>query len=179
MTAHPRRSRGPSQPSTSPDDPMLTQHQAFVRSLPCWGCGKPTPSECAYVGRLAGRGSLPTDHYLVPLCGPATIWQDCCHSRKHYRGAGRFWSELGIDPLDLARHLWLVSGDATAGLRAVSRARLAALGSRHHRAGREAKGSSPQSALHLAAALRDQLRPIAMMSPAISVELLSVSASRS
>src|SRR6476646_7207133 len=121
MTAPPRRLRA--QATLPSDNPLLNWHHAFIRALPCVCCGKPAPSECAYVGRLAGRGSLPTDHYLVPLCGPATVWQDCCHSRKHFLGAGRFWSELGTDPLDVARQLWLVSGEVTAGLRAVTRVR--------------------------------------------------------
>src|SRR5438067_7925417 len=117
MRAPRRLLRGQSQPSTWPDNPILTNHQRFIRSLPCLGCGKPAPSECAYVGMLAGVGILPGHRYLVPLCGPEAVWQDCCHSRKHYRGAVRFWSELGIEPIDLAVQLWRVSRDATAALR--------------------------------------------------------------
>jgi hypothetical protein len=58
----------------------------------------------------------------MPLCGPATIWEDCCHSRLHYLGASRIWSALGIDPLALAAPLWRVSGDSKAGQHAVMRA---------------------------------------------------------
>ena len=178
MTARPRRSRGPSQPSIAPDDPMLTQHQAFIRSLPCLGCGRPAPSECATIGIFA-RFAVPESHqYLVPLCGPPTVWQDCCHSRKHYRGAARFWSELEIDPFDLALQLWRVSGDGTAGLRAVTRTRQAAAATRQRLNFPDAKASSPRSALHLGAALRDQLRPIPMVSPATNPELLSMSESQ-
>src|SRR5690349_737723 len=79
-----------------------TAHQAFIRLLPCIGCGKPAPSEFATVLGAAGLGVSPNDRYLVPLCGPATVWSDCCHSRLHYRGPRRFWSELRIDPLNLA-----------------------------------------------------------------------------
>src|SRR5437764_9880925 len=142
MSASRRRLRGP---STLPDDPIMTRHQWFVRSLPCLGCGKPAPSECAYVGMLPGLGILPGPRYLLPLCGPATVWQDCCHSRKHYRGAVRFWSELGIEPLDLAVELCRVSGDATAGLRAVARARQAA--ARQHRQLQDTKQSPGRFAL--------------------------------
>src|SRR5437764_4038349 len=149
MSASRRRLSGP---STLPDDPIVTRHQRFIRSLPCLSCGKPAPSECAYVGRLPGLGILPGPRYLLPLCGPATVWQDCSHSRKHYRGAVRFWSELGIEPIDLAVQLWRVSGDATAALRAVARARQAA--ARQHRELQDTKESSWRSALDGRAALR-------------------------
>src|SRR5204863_6199504 len=109
-----------------PENSLLTRHQAFIRSLPCLSCGKRAPSECAQVGMLAGLGLRGTDFYLVPLCGPATVWQDCCHSRKHYLGAARFWSELGINPIDIAAQLWRVSSNVTAGLRTIMRARQAA-----------------------------------------------------
>jgi hypothetical protein len=159
MNPPPRRLRRARLPSP-PDNPFLTRHQAFIRSLPCVSCGKAAPSECAQVQGSTG--------YLVPRCGPATVWQDCSHSRKHYRGAARFWSELGIDPLDLAAQLWRVSGNVTAGLRAVMRARQA---SRQRRDCRGGKGSSPRSALDRRAALRDRLRPTAMVAPPMSVEL--------
>ena len=161
MSASRRRSRGPSTPS---DDPIVTRHQRFIRSLPCLGCGKPAPSECAYVGMLGGLGLAPTEHYLLPLCGPATVWQDCCHSRKHYLGAARFWSELGIEPLELASQLWRISGDVTTGLRAVMRARQASAVWCHRPSRREANASSPRFVLDRDA-LRDRLRPIAMVTP--------------
>ena len=115
----------PRRHSPLPDRPTLTMHQRFIRSLPCLSCGKPAPSECPYVGMLAGLGILPSDRHLVPLCGPATVWQDCCNNREHHRGAARFWAELAIDPIDLAFQLWRVSGDVAAGLHAMTRARQA------------------------------------------------------
>lgn len=54
---------------------------------------------------LAGLGVPESNQYLVLLCGPLTVWQDCCHSRKHYLGAARFWSELGMDTFDLVLQL--------------------------------------------------------------------------
>jgi hypothetical protein len=96
---------------------MLRRHQEFICALPCAACGKPAPSECAQVG--GGR----SDRYIVPLCGPSTIWQDCCHSRRHYLGQKRFWSELGTDPLKLAARLWRVSGQIAAGEQLVMRRR--------------------------------------------------------
>jgi len=173
MSAFPRRSRG-----TSPDDPMLTQHQAFIRSLPCLRCGKPAPSECASVGMLPGLGILPGYWYLVPLCGPTTVWQDCCHSRKHYRGSARFWSELGIDPFDLVLQLWRISGDVTAGFHAVTRARQAAMASRPRRSWGEAM-SSPRSALNRSAALRARLRPTVIVTSPSRSELPLLLESRS
>jgi hypothetical protein len=155
MTARPRRS----QPSASPDDPILTQHQAFIRSLPCLACGKPAPSECATLGRLARLAVRERHQYRVPLCGPPTVWQDCCHSRRHYLGASRFWSELEIDPFDLALQLWRVSGDVLAGMGAVTRTRQAAVASRQRLNLPEVKASSPRSALNRSLALRDRWRP--------------------
>ena len=173
MNPMPRRLRA--RLPSPPDDRLLTQHQAFIRSLPCLSCGKRAPSECAQVGMLAGLGLRGTDYYLVPLCGPATVWQDCCHSRKHYRGAARFWSELGIDPPDLAWQLWRVSGDVTAGLRAVIVAQQAA--SRQRRNRRDGKGSAPRYALDRGA-LRDRLRPLAIVTT-ISSDLPLLVESRS
>ena len=173
MNPMPRRLRA--RLPSPPDNSLLTRHQAFIRSLPCLSCGKRAPSECAQVGGLGLRG---TDYYLVPLCGPATVWQDCCHSRKHYQGAARFWSELGIDPRDLAWQLWRVSGDLTAGVRTVMRARRAAMAFRQGRGGRETKGSSSSCALDGRAGLRDRLRPPAMLTPPISSELRLLSDSR-
>jgi hypothetical protein len=162
MSASRRRLRGP---STLPDDPIAMRHQRFIRSLPCLSCGKPAPSECASIGMLPGLGIVPGERYLVPLCGPATVWQDCCHSRKHYRGAVRFWSELEIDPLDLASQLWRVSGDVTAGRRVVARARHAA--ARQHRMRVDGKGRSPRLAL----ALQNRFRPTAMVNLPTILEL--------
>jgi hypothetical protein len=101
------------------------KHQEFIRSLPCVACGKPAPSECALVaGGTEGRiGLQPNERYTVPLCGPTTVWDDCCHSRQHQIGRARFWLELGIDPLRLAECLWQISGDRDAGQHMVRRAR--------------------------------------------------------
>jgi hypothetical protein len=120
-----RRLRARARSPSRPDVAILTKHQAFIRALACIACGKPAPSECADIGMHDGMGLPPRDRYLVPLCGPATIWQDCCHSRKHYLGATRFWAALGIDPRDLASRLWRVSGDVPAGVGIMTRTRQA------------------------------------------------------
>jgi hypothetical protein len=111
-----RRSPATAPPPSGPEC-RLGRHREFIRALPCVACGKPAPSECAEL-----RGAEPGDPLMVPLCGPATVWQDCCHSRLHDLGL-RFWSALGIDPLDLACRLWRVSGDIPAGEPLVRRAR--------------------------------------------------------
>ena len=147
--------------------PILTKHQQFIRALPCPSCGKPAPSECASVGMLPGPGILPSDRYFVPLCGPATVWQDCCHSRKHYRGAARFWAEMGLDPLDLAFQLWRVSGDVTAGLHTIARARQQ---TKHHDQNLEDSRSSFRSRPDHRLALRHRLHPTTMATRPMSSE---------
>ena len=124
MNMPPRRLRAQALSAIGPHNPLLTKHQEFIRALPCLACGKPPPSECACVRFHPGIGLPVSDPYLLPLCGPATVWDDCCHSRKHFLGAGRFWSGLGIDPLDLAARLWRVSADVEAGEGVVRNARL-------------------------------------------------------
>src|ERR1051325_1702314 len=123
MTAPRRPPRSRSAVATLPDNHLLSRHQAFIRALPCVGCRKSAPSECAHIGMPAGLSLSPSERDVVPLCGPATLWEDCCHSRKWFLGAARFWSALGIDPLDLAYLLWRVSGDVKAGEYLVLRAR--------------------------------------------------------
>ena len=119
-----RRLRAQALSAIGPHSPLLTKHQAFIRALPCVACGKPPPSECACVRFHPGIGLPVSDPYLLPLCGPATVWDDCCHSRKHFLGSARFWLGLRIGPLDLAARLWRVSADVKAGERVVRNARL-------------------------------------------------------
>lgn len=109
-------------PKPKVDLRMRPRHLAFVRLLPCVCCGKLGPSEAAHVriGGDGGMGLKPPDRLTVPLCGPFG-----CHADQHQRGEQAFWSELGIDPVDLAARLWAVSGDVEQGERAVARARQA------------------------------------------------------
>src|SRR5437763_11578840 len=108
--------------ATLPANHLLSRHQAFIGALTCVACRKPPPSECAHIGMPAGLGLSPSERDLVPLCGAATIWDDCCHSRKWFVGAARFSSMLGIDPLDPPYRLWRVSRDVPAGAYLVLRA---------------------------------------------------------
>ena len=160
--------------SPLPDHP--TRHQRFMRSLPCLRCSKPAPSECANVGMVPGLTILPSDRYFVPLCGPETIWDDCCHSRKHYRGAARFWAELGLDPIDVALQLWRVSGDGTAGQRVMARARQAVA---FHYRDLEGEGSSSPSAPGDLSPFKQRRWPTAMAPRHISSEFAALSEHRS
>ena len=147
MTASLRRPpRSRSVAMTLPDNHLLSRHQAFIRALPCVACCKSAPSECAHIGIPAGLSLSPSERDLVPLCGPATIWGDCCHSRKWFLGAARFWSGLGIDPLDLAYRLWRVSGDVRAGERAIREARQRIITVRRYRSGANGPIPSRRSA---------------------------------
>jgi hypothetical protein len=83
MTPHLQRLRRQAPPPHQPVKPILSRHQTFIRALPCSACGKPAPSECAPIGLHAGM-RLPTgDRYLLPLCGPASVWDDCCELIQH------------------------------------------------------------------------------------------------
>ena len=128
-----RLARAVAPPPIGPDTLALEAHRDFIRSLPCVACGRPAPSECATVREGPG------DRYIVPLCGPPTVWADCCHNRLYYRGRTRFWLELGIDPLALAARLWRVSDDREAGEHLILRARQAILRHRGEDASGEAR----------------------------------------
>jgi hypothetical protein len=158
MTAPRRRLRGQSPP---PDHTSQTRHQAFIHSLPCLGCGKPA-SECAQVGTFAGLATPASDRYLV--CGPATVRQDGCHNGRHYRGAARFWSALGVEPLEVAVELWRLSGNVKAGRCAVMRVRRPAA-SRHQR------NEGSRCAFDGHAAPRDRSNPTAMVNSPKGSEL--------
>jgi len=158
-----RLTRATAQSWRGPDTEILTRHRAFIRALPCLCCGKPAPSECAPLRTHARLGLASSGRYLVPLCGPATIWADCCHSRKHYLGATRFWSRLGIEPRGVAFRLWQVSGDLEAGVRVVMQVRRVIAASRTHPNERDGRaGSASQPASDPAAAPRRTLEPFAM-----------------
>lgn len=65
----------------------------------------------------------PSDKWAVPMCRTDfTNHRQGCHAQQHPMGEDTFWSLHG-DPLPLAEHLWRVSGDMKAGLRAVERFR--------------------------------------------------------
>jgi hypothetical protein len=113
-----RISRNVPLPQRKTNDRVRYKHHEFIRTLPCAGCGKKAPSECAHVrtGTDGGMGLKPSSRYTTPLC-------TACHRRQHTLGETTFWADLGIDPLDLSLRLWTVSGNLEEGERAVFRAR--------------------------------------------------------
>jgi hypothetical protein len=142
MNTIPRRLRVAAQSPSWPDDPRVSAYRAFIRALPCAACGKPPPSEVAHFGMPAGLGPPLAERCLVPLCGPPSLWDDCCHSRKYFLGAAPFWSGLRIDPRRLALRLRQISGDVAAGAQEVRRAGLARMASpQHTRGGPRARGT--------------------------------------
>lgn len=118
-----RISRDLPQWNRKPNERLRPKHLDFIRSLPCAACGKASPSEPAHVritsadhpGSGGGTQYKPPDRFTVPLC-------TTCHRRQHGSpGEVAFWSQLGVDPLDLSLRLWTVTGDQDAGERAVMR----------------------------------------------------------
>jgi hypothetical protein len=103
------------------DNCGLGQHRDFIAGLRCVACGKLPPAKCARLP--CGGDAEPSGRYLLPLCGPETVWEDCCHSRTHFEGPSRFWSALGVDAFELAWRLSIVSGDWQAGERLIRDAR--------------------------------------------------------
>jgi hypothetical protein len=77
------------------------QHLRFVAQQPCLVCGR-KPSDLHHIRTAQRRafGRKVSDEYVVPLC------------RTHHRAAHRigderrFWQEVGIDALAVARKLW-------------------------------------------------------------------------
>lgn len=110
-------------PTRKSNPRRASQHLVFIRQLPCISCGS-VPSEPAHIrkGKDGGTGMKSSDRYSVPLCAS-------CHRldgrSQHSLGELTFWSELRIDPTDIALRLWTVSGNIEAGNRIVFRARQA------------------------------------------------------
>jgi hypothetical protein len=121
-----RRLRARARPPSRPDVAILTKHQAFIRALACIACGKPAPSECAHIGMHDAMGLRPKDRYLVPLCGPATVWQDSLPQPQALPRRDSLLGNARHRPArDLASRLWRVSGDVPAGVGIMTRTRQA------------------------------------------------------
>ena len=100
-------------------------HLDFIRDLPCILCIKKQqkqqhPTEAAHVnysdhkaGKFNARGIKAGDNWTVPLCS------ECHRGRngQHSHGERKFWSDRGIDPLEVSSHLWAISGDILKGLK--------------------------------------------------------------
>jgi hypothetical protein len=77
---------------------------AWVRTLPCLGCGR-TPSEAAHA---KSRGAGGTAAHLVPLCHR-------CHREQHQVGILTFQASRRLDLLSEAEHYhraWILRGAA-------------------------------------------------------------------
>ena len=95
-------------------------HLDFIRSLPCLLCdNQKHPTEAAHVnysdsatGKFNAKGIKAGDKWTLPLCS------NCHRGRngQHSHGERRFWSDRGIDPLEVCEALWAASGDLEAGL---------------------------------------------------------------
>ena len=103
-----------------PDPKRDKRHLAFIRTLPCFACGRTGYSEAAHVrsGTDGGVGTKPSDRWSLPLCcGP-----EGCHATQHRVGELAFYSDLRIDPLSVAEALHRVSGDRAKADRVLFRA---------------------------------------------------------
>ena len=96
----------------------------FIRSLPCVVCKDDTTTEAAHIrfsdasiGKFnAGVGAKPDDKFALPLCGDH-------HRQQHLIGDERtWWRCVDMDPIEISKQLYAVSGNYEAGLRIVMRA---------------------------------------------------------
>ncbi len=80
------------------------QHLRFVAKQPCLVCGRqPCDPHHLRFAQARGLGAKVSDEFTVPLCR--------AHHRDLHR-AGKeldWWSKTGIEPLSLARQLWLTT----------------------------------------------------------------------
>jgi hypothetical protein len=91
-----------------------SSHLAFVRRLPCLGCGVPpqdAPIQAAHLrfrGGDGGMGLKPSDNQVVPLCAT-------CHHIQHTKGEPAFWAAAPVrDPHAIAHALYQNSGNEAA-----------------------------------------------------------------
>jgi hypothetical protein len=104
----------------------IPSHLRFVRTLPCVICAT-RPVEAAHIrfgdfdaGKAQALAKKPSDRWVLPLCAH--------HHREgggaqHQMNERAFWQRHGIDPLDLARRLFVVSGDHAEGERICNQSR--------------------------------------------------------
>jgi hypothetical protein len=99
-------------------------HLQFIRSLPCLVCMNNIETQAAHIRFSlagvykvnAGVGAKADDRWTVPLCG-----RD--HNEQHKMGnEQRYWQSVGIDPIEIAKHLYAVSGDHEAGCKIIAKA---------------------------------------------------------
>jgi len=96
------------------------RHLAWVRTLPSvlsglYGCD---PCHIRYGDPLyrkkrTGKAQKPDDIWVLPMTREE-------HRSQHSANESLWWSQQGIDPLDVARKLYAVSGDTEAGLSVIN-----------------------------------------------------------
>ena len=93
---------------------MSKKHLEFIRALPCIKCMSQVGVQAHHLKQGTGErgaGMRSTDRWAVPLCGPEA--RDC-HGEVERIGAKNeieWFAGFGIDPHELARGLWSVSGN--------------------------------------------------------------------
>jgi len=108
----------------APQTPILAKdkrvrdkkHLAYIAQLPCVIC-LAKPVECAHV-RMSGEGkgytgkaTKPSDMWTLPLCpSHHRLGPQAQHSMRE----ADFWRNHSIDPIQLCRALYQVSGDLEA-----------------------------------------------------------------
>jgi hypothetical protein len=97
-------------------------HLAFVRRLPCvatyietgqllYGCqAAHLRLSSAAHGKTEGGQRKPSDCWVTPLSPEQHRIQG------EVKGETRFWGDLGLDPFDLCKRLYAVSGDEAAAI---------------------------------------------------------------
>lgn len=101
------------------------KHLRFIRTLPCVVSGNNIETEAAHIrysdaaaGKFnPGVGAKPDDKWTVPLSSDE-------HRRQHSMGERWYWEGVGIDPIEVAKHLYAVSGDYEAGCKIVAMAKI-------------------------------------------------------
>ncbi|MHC4052537.1 DUF968 domain-containing protein [Bradyrhizobium sp. 25ACV] len=80
------------------------EHLRFVAKQPCLACGR-SPSDPHHLrfAQPRGLGLKVSDEFTVPLCR--------VHHRELHRASNEveWWLRLGIEPLEVARRLWLTT----------------------------------------------------------------------
>jgi hypothetical protein len=100
------------------------KHLAFIRTLPCLVSGSRYCVEAAHIrysdaawGKVnPGVGKKPDDKWTVPLSAARHRLDP---DSQHNSDERDFWERHGIDPLPIARALWLASGNYEEGMKII------------------------------------------------------------
>jgi hypothetical protein len=100
-------------------------HLAFIRKLPSLVSGGQGCEAChvrygdpRHKKAKTAKGRKPDDAWTVPMLPEE-------HRLQHSGNEKAFWDHIGIDPLEVARQLYAVSGDVKAGRKIIMNARRA------------------------------------------------------